>query len=133
MKFCDLCDNKVILKKDHEKSVIYYYCKCCKKEYPFENNDICVFKKNYKGNVNIYYEQYINRFTKFDPTNPRLKDMECQNKECAEKTKSKNEKSDIIYIRYDENKMKYIYLCAKCDTAWIHPEYQKTTFIEYKH
>ena len=25
---------------------------------------------------------------------------------------------EIIYIRYDDSNMKYIYLCSDCDTVW---------------
>ena len=25
---------------------------------------------------------------------------------------------EIIYIRYDDTNMKYIYLCSDCDTVW---------------
>jgi len=33
----------------------------------------------------------------------------------GEKKKTKNE---IIYVRYDDTNLKYVYLCAKCDKVW---------------
>ena len=27
-------------------------------------------------------------------------------------------KSDVLYLRYDENNLKYLYLCSICDTTW---------------
>ena len=29
-----------------------------------------------------------------------------------------SKKAEIIYIRYDDVNMKYIYLCTHCDTKW---------------
>jgi hypothetical protein len=31
---------------------------------------------------------------------------------------SKNKKREIIYIRYDDTNMKYVYLCSDCATIW---------------
>ena len=73
---------------------------------------------------------YVNKYTKHDPTLPHLNNMQCANQDCITNQEGSNTKSDIIYIRYDESKMKYIYLCCNCDKAWIHPEYQKTVFIQ---
>jgi len=27
-------------------------------------------------------------------------------------------KSEIIYVRYDDTNLKFVYLCAKCDKVW---------------
>jgi DNA-directed RNA polymerase subunit M/transcription elongation factor TFIIS len=29
-----------------------------------------------------------------------------------------NISSEVIYLRYDDKHMKYIYLCSKCNTTW---------------
>ena len=31
---------------------------------------------------------------------------------------TKKTPSEVIYIRYDDDNMKYLYLCAVCDTKW---------------
>ena len=54
--------------------------------------------------------------------------MKCPNADCKSNEKSpesKDENDDaspkpeIIYLRYDDKKMKFIYLCAHCDTTWL--------------
>lgn len=51
--------------------------------------------------------------------------MRCPNDECpsnevvaASGGKSGKAKSEIIYVRYDDANLKYVYLCAKCDKVW---------------
>ena len=133
LKFCELCDNLLTLGMSKESGNLYNYCKSCKtsEECPVDF-DPCVYKKNYGGSEKVFYEMFINKYTKYDPTLPHVHTMPCQNPECAERTKKKGEESDIIYMRYNEDKMKYIYLCCKedCGRAWNHPEYQQTKFIE---
>ena len=42
--------------------------------------------------------------------------IKCPNENC--KTNTDGEKSEVLYIRYDENNMKYLYMCSICDTTW---------------
>ena len=66
----------------------------------------------------------INEYTKLDPTLPRRNNIPCPNNECDSHKKGKN--SEVIYLRYDDTNMKYIYLCCKCDNSWTT---HKTSFI----
>ena len=34
------------------------------------------------------------------------------------KEESKVKEREIIYIRYDDKNMKYVYLCPECDHVW---------------
>jgi len=40
----------------------------------------------------------------------------CPNPECE--TNKNKVKREIIYIRYDDTNMKYVYLCSECSTIW---------------
>ena len=52
-----------------------------------------------------------------DPTLPRLKNLKCINSECI--TNQNDEiNSDIIYIKYNHENLKYLYICTKCKTSW---------------
>jgi hypothetical protein len=54
--------------------------------------------------------------------------MRCPNDECPSNAGSSGSsggggarnkpKSEIIYVRYDDTNLKYVYLCAKCDKVW---------------
>ena len=131
MKFCSVCDNLLVLAKSKESDDLVYNCRSCKTQEQFEPDfNPCVYKKNYGGSEKVFYDMFINKYTKHDPTLPHVTSVQCQNVECANDTKAKGDKSDIVYLRYNEDKMKYIYLCCKCERAWIHPEYQKTVFVD---
>ena len=46
-----------------------------------------------------------------------LKNLKCINSECI--TNKDNEmNSDIIYIKYNHENLKYLYICTKCKTSW---------------
>ena len=46
------------------------------------------------------FSHIINRFTKLDPTLPRINTIDCPNKDCQTNHDKQTEK-EIIYIRYD--------------------------------
>ena len=46
----------------------------------------------------------------------RVNNILCPNKDCP--TNTKNEPREIIYIRYDDLNINYVYLCSTCDTTW---------------
>ena len=58
----------------------------------------------------------INKYTKLDPTLPRINTILCPNPNCT--TNTDDTPREIIYIRYDDTNMKYVYLCSTCDTVW---------------
>jgi aspartate carbamoyltransferase regulatory subunit len=62
------------------------------------------------------FSHIINKYTKLDPTLPRVTNILCPNLDCASNKDSHIR--EIIYIRYDDINMKYVYLCSTCDTVW---------------
>ena len=62
-----------------------------------------------------HYKQ--NEYTKLDPTLPRTNTIRCPNSNC-ETNKTENAEREIIYIRYDDTNMKYVYMCSTCDSMW---------------
>ena len=120
MHFCSKCDNMYYIKiEDSDCNKITYYCRNCGNN---EDNLIdmgkCVLKEIINKNDNKY-DMFINKFTKFDKTLPRINYIKCPNSECSSNTKDFDIKNrEILYIRYDNTKMKYIYLCSHCDITW---------------
>ena len=54
-----------------------------------------------------------------DPTLPRMYNVKCPNDKCNSNTDEKFKGPlEVIYIRYDNDKMKYLYMCTHCDTKW---------------
>lgn len=135
MHFCPKCGNMYYLKllnKDEDKLI--YYCRNCGNEDTslVQNlNNLYVSKTEVKTKMN--YKNVINKYTKLDPTLPRIHNIDCPNVECPSNSNKsnieeegeskggeskKNIDKEILYIRYDDKNMKFVYLCANCDTIW---------------
>ena len=121
MHFCNKCNNMYYLKVGGEQQTegadkLIYYCRNCGNEDDTITVDnVSISKINFKkGEQN--FNNIINEYTKLDPTLPRINNIPCPNTECISNTDKVN--NDIVYLRYDEINMKYVYLCAHCDTVW---------------
>ena len=112
MHFCVMCNNMyyVSLGKDDDLS---YYCRNCGFVDPdITVNNITVSKSRLQHKEGKNFYNFVNKYTKYDPTLPRIYNIPCPNSECTEKNR------EIVYLRYDTTNMKYLYLCCKCDTKW---------------
>jgi DNA-directed RNA polymerase subunit M/transcription elongation factor TFIIS len=98
-----------------DQNKLVYYCRQCGSEDDTINVDnVSVSKIQLKGEQK--FAHIINKYTKLDPTLPRINKILCPNVDC--KTNTEDETREIIYIRYDDVNMKYIYLCSTCDFVW---------------
>jgi len=133
MHFCKSCGNMYYIKlnktdEDGDETLMYYCRKCNYEDTELSNNldNLYVSKTNLSKSSNNK-SRIINEFTKYDPTLPRTNKIVCPNDECENHVKKNEEetsenysdiKKQIIYIRYDDTNMKYMYLCPVCDTSW---------------
>ena len=117
MHFCENCDNMYYLKiTETDGNNLIYYCRNCGNEDTnLTKDNICVLDTTTKQSKNKY-SQVINQYTKYDPTLPRISSIRCPNQSCE--SNEDPSKREVIYIRYDDVDMKYIYMCASCDTIW---------------
>uniref|UniRef100_A0A6C0BVV5 DNA-directed RNA polymerase M/15kDa subunit domain-containing protein n=1 Tax=viral metagenome TaxID=1070528 RepID=A0A6C0BVV5_9ZZZZ len=118
MNFCSKCDNMYYIRlSSPEENTLVHYCRNCGNEdSALSSNELSVSKielKKTKQTQGIY----INEYTKLDPTVPRIKDIDCPNNTCICNT-SAEEENDILYVRYDDDNIRYIYMCCHCDTKW---------------
>jgi len=119
MHFCNKCDNMYYIKiSDENDNTLKYYCRNC----GFEDNTLsientCVSKTQFKKG-DRKFNHFINEYTKLDPTLPHISNLTCPNDECISRKDPSNNPSDIIYIRYDNTNMKFIYLCNHCNKKW---------------
>ena len=120
MHFCNNCDNMYYIKiQDTDCNKISYYCRNCGNS---EDNLIdmgkCVLKDIINKNDNKY-DMFVNKYTKYDKTLPRINYIKCPNSECnSNKSDFDINTREILYIRHDNINMKYIYLCSHCDFVW---------------
>ena len=115
MEFCKQCDNMYYLKMNEENNLIYY-CKCCGyQDESLDTNNLVVSKYTKTSNTQ---EININEYTKYDPTLPHVTTIKCPNSDCKSNKEGSEINNDVIYLRYDDKNMKYMYLCAHCDYLW---------------
>ena len=117
MHFCSNCKNMYYIKidEDNPNSLLYYCRNCGNEDNLITEDNICVSKTQIKKGEKSF-SHFINKYTKLDPTLPRVSNILCPNKDCP--TNTKNEAREIIYIRYDDQNINYVYLCSTCDTTW---------------
>jgi DNA-directed RNA polymerase subunit M/transcription elongation factor TFIIS len=120
------------------KQLTYYCRKCGNEDSTITESSVVVSKTNIKKSQQKF-NHIVNKYTKLDPTLPRVSNINCPNESCSSNggdggiasTSGASERKDgegddhhkkveneIIYLRYDNDNMKYIYLCANCDTIW---------------
>ena len=117
MHFCSNCKNMYYIRINAENpNQLVYYCRNCGNEDQLLAIDnVCVSKTQIKKSEQSF-SHIINKYTKLDPTLPRMNKILCPNAEC--KTNTENVEREIIYIRYDDTNIKYVYLCSTCDNIW---------------
>ena len=118
MRFCSNCENMYYLQisEDDENALVYYCRNCGNKDNTSSMLDTCVSKTSMVDNTKNV-NNVINEYTKLDPTLPRINNIKCPNSQCKSNL-DKNTENEVIYIRYDDINMKYIYLCSICSTHW---------------
>jgi len=118
MKFCVKCDNMYYIGVNEKNpNELTHYCRNCGYvDYSNIQENSCILRNDIKKGEQKY-NHIINEYTKLDPTLPRINNINCPNSNCKTNTKE-NQKPEILYIRYDENNLKYIYMCSTCDTTW---------------
>ena len=132
MHFCSVCANMYYISITPENELQYYCRNCGNIDNTIAAENICVSKVNVKHTTTQQsFSQVVNKYTKYDPTLPRIHTIRCPNDECPSNVsasasagggggavENKKAKNEIIYVRYDDTNLKYVYLCAKCDKVW---------------
>ena len=118
MHFCSKCENMYYIRIDanNTNKLIYYCRKCGTEDELFDIDNVTIVKTEIKKSEDSF-SHIINKYTKLDPTLPRTDKVLCPNKDCETNTE-KDFKREIIYIRYNDTEMKYVYMCSTCDTVW---------------
>jgi len=107
------------ISSDDDNKLIYYCRNCGHEDDILTKEYICVSNTQLKR-TEQKYSHIINKYTKLDPTLPRTTTIKCPNSECSSNKKEDeiSKQNEVIYIRYDDIHMKYIYICVNCDGMW---------------
>ncbi len=128
MRFCSQCDNMYYLRiggEEQEESPepeggaapgLVYYCRHCgHQDVEAASTASCVMETVIRSEKQ-QYTQAVNEYTRSDPTLPRTDAISCPSAECP--SNGKDVKREVIYLRYDEASLKYLYVCAHCGMMW---------------
>jgi DNA-directed RNA polymerase subunit M/transcription elongation factor TFIIS len=100
---------------NNPNQLVYYCRKCGNEDTLFDSDNVSILKTEIKKSEQSF-SHIINKYTKLDPTLPRTNKVLCPNKDCE--TNHNESGREIIYIRYNDTDMKYVYLCSTCDSVW---------------
>ena len=128
MHFCSICQNMYYIRLDGEdNNKLIYYCRKCGHEDDTliaTLDNICVSKttvKKKEGGV----KHLVNEYTKLDPTLPRVTNIPCPNAACisnrdhgAKEDGEDELPHEVIYLRYNDAQLKFVYICNLCDSVW---------------
>lgn len=130
MEFCKTCDNMLYIQIDMKEpndgddvegessttdgSSLIYYCKNCDEKYENIDKTKCVYHLDYNMDE-VKREAVVNKHIVNDTTLPKAHGIKCPNDNCPSK------KTNIVYIKNDDDNMKYCYICVNCHNAGITP------------
>ena len=118
MKFCIKCDNMYYIGiNETNANQFSHYCRNCGHVDQSSVDNSCLLNVQIKKGEHKY-NHIINEYTKLDPTLPRVYNIRCPNAACKTNVESDKNKSEVLYIRYDEDNLKYLYMCSTCDVVW---------------
>ena len=128
MHFCNKCDNMLYIRLlEEDSNTLVYYCRNCgETNQTITKENICILNTDIVSKEKAYLHE-VNEYTKLDPTLPRTNNIKCPNQSCksndnsaidGETSEEEPIKNDVIYLRYDDINMKYIYICTVCDKIW---------------
>ena len=122
MEFCEICSNMIYVKSsgcpaktggDKDKEINDYsnklikYCRHCGFEKEEETSKPIKVSETVYTEDDLFYNQHINKYLRFDPSLRRIVDDDIKCDKC--------EKPDIIIpIKYHPTQMKYLYVCNNC-------------------
>ena len=116
---CPICEYYMPLTQDPKSTTekagdLYRVCRNC--GHTENQKQGLVMETVIQGQSSEAYKVFLNEFTKEDPRLPHVKNLQCPNESC--KSRTKQAEPDILYIKYDKENMKYIYICTVCDFSW---------------
>jgi len=119
MKFCATCDNMYYIGINaNDANKLTYYCRICGNvDESITEEGVCVIDTKLKKGEQKF-NHIINPYTKHDPTLPRIYNIRCPNAMCKTNHAEATQPAEVIFMRYDDANLKYIYICVECDTAW---------------
>jgi len=126
MEFCNICDNMLYLreKKEDNEVLVEKYCKHCDFTQTLDAaSGAMKISETVYSEDDLLYMQYTNKYLRFDPTLPRVRDqtLACPNEDCT----GPRDTPQILYVKYHPIHMKFFYCCDYCGHTWRSDDLKK--------
>jgi hypothetical protein len=97
-------------------ATVQQYCKNCQFTRNLESAAALKISTSLYAEDDLLYAQYKNKYLRFDPTLPRVKDpnIVCPSADCS----GPKDDPQVLYIKYHPVHMKYLYCCDYCGYMW---------------
>ena len=136
MQFCKFCKNYLYLLAPEDKATqqslpgqdiamgiannttenrLFRICRTCGYREEDKKGGL-VLQTNLQERTSEGYKILLHEFTKLDPTLPHVDTIKCPNDGCS--SNISGAKKDVIYLKYDAENLKFLYICNICDTQW---------------
>lgn len=115
IRFCTVCNNYLYLHVDETTGDLQRSCRNCGYKDTAEQGGLVSEMRIEQLSAEGY--NLVNEFTLRDPRLPHLRGtMKCVNNGCQ--SNKPGVESDIVYIKYDSENLRYMYVCTFCKTNW---------------
>lgn len=104
--------------EDSSDVQLVHYCRNCGNQEIGDTNTTFVVSKKRIRNAESSFRFVINEYTHLDPTLPHTTNIPCPNDSCVSNKEDKPVEGDVCFLRYNNDDMKYAYLCCHCKHAW---------------
>jgi len=105
--------------------ILIHKCRNCGNEEKDTDSTVCVSKTYFKQ-TDVHLANVVNEYTHLDPTLPRIKSMKCPNINCETNT-ALDVPCTVLYIRYDDTNLKFVYMCSTCKYTWNTEQYRASS------
>jgi DNA-directed RNA polymerase subunit M/transcription elongation factor TFIIS len=115
IRFCTVCNNYLYLHVDETNGDLQRSCRNCGYKDTSEQGGLVSEMRIEQLSAEGY--NLVNEFTLLDPRLPHLHGtMKCINSSCQ--SNKPGGESDIVYIKYDAENLRYMYICTTCKVNW---------------
>ena len=116
MEFCPLC--RYLLKPHISDDGATMNKVCINCDYEKEITEGALIKEVQIGGSMVVNSRILddNEFIQYDPTLPHVENIKCPSESCPSNVGT--QKRDVIYIKYDQSAMKFLYICNVCNNRW---------------
>lgn len=123
MKFCPICKNMLYMRLGENGVTLELYCKHCsfvehiktqQNESSASTSNVIISSSLTGTSGQSDYKGYMTKDLKHDPTLPRVRHIKCANPNCTSTDASRQ----VIYLKYDNINLNYLYFCITCEQFW---------------